>query len=115
MADTTTDKTAPLADAPAATVPAAAVTPTPPTPPAEPVVPLSPNVTTQGESNGLPPAAPGVQLEPPTEVKELREWFQKHVFDSVHSKDTPHYNVLYELMQSMCAKLHSKYPLSKEA
>ena len=91
----------------------AAVTPTPPNTPEVSVIKAS-TVTAQGVPNGLPPAAPEVQLQPPTEVIKLREWFHVHVKNSVHSKDTPHYNALHEQIENICAKLHSKYPLAKD-
>ena len=105
----TTTKTEPTS----AAAPVAAVTPTPPNTPDVPVIKGS-SITAEGVPNGLPPAAPEVQLQPPTEVIKLREWFHEHVKNSIHSKDTPHYNALHEQIENICAKLHSKYPLAKD-
>ncbi len=115
MPDITKDADAQASASANAAPVAAAVTPPPPTPPAEPMVPLSAVVKTVGEPNGLPPAAPEVQLQPPTEVIKLREWFHEHIKNSVHSGDTPHYNTLFQLVESLVAKIHSKYPLAKES
>jgi hypothetical protein len=110
MPDITTDKTAPVTDAPVV----AAVTPTPPTTPPVPTVPLSSTVTTEGEPNGLPPAAPEVQLQPPSEVIALREFKHRHIDNSVHSRDTPHYNGIVAHLEAVIAMVHSKYPLAKD-
>ncbi len=76
--------------------------------------PIAEHVTFQGEPNGLPPAAPEVQLEAPEEVKKLREWFHLHVKNSVHSQDTAHYNNVYRMTEALAATLHSKHPVQKE-
>ena len=66
-----------------------------------------------GEPNGLPPAAPMVQLEPPIEVKTLREWEHIHLKNSIHSHDDAHMHELHQHIEAICAKLHSKYPVQK--
>ena len=70
--------------------------------------------TFEGEPNGLPPAAPEVQLQAPEEVIKLREWFHHHVKNSVHSHDTAHYNNVYRMTEALAAALHSKHPVQKE-
>jgi hypothetical protein len=67
-------------------------------------------ITVEGEPNGLPPAAPTVQLQPPAEVKALREWEHQYLRVSIHSKDEAHLHALHQHIEAMCAKLHSKYP-----
>jgi hypothetical protein len=66
-----------------------------------------------GEPNGLPPAAPMVQLEPPAEVKALREWEHIYLTNSVHSLDHKHLRELRRHIETICARLHSKYPPQK--
>jgi len=97
-ATTVTTKTA---DAPAETI-------------TTPVVPVSStqpaSITAEGEPNGLPPQAPGVQKDPPSEVIKLREWLHG-LRDSVHSRDTAHWNAIHQHVEAICAMLHAKYPV----
>jgi len=69
------------------------------------------SMTVQGEPNGLPPAAPGIQLQPPLEVKALREWEHMYLKHSVHSTDPEHMHLLHQHVEAIVAKLHSKYPV----
>ena len=67
-----------------------------------------------GEPNGLPPAAPMVQLQPPAAVKALREW--EHMYlknDKLHAGDDEHMHVLHQHLEAICARIHSKYPARK--
>ena len=68
----------------------------------------------EGEPNGLPPAAPMVQLQPPAAVRALREW--EHVYlksDKLHADDDEHMHVLHQHLEAICARIHSKYPAQK--
>jgi hypothetical protein len=67
----------------------------------------------EGEPNGLPPAAPMVQLEPPVEVKALREWEHLYLNKNVHTADSDHMHVLHQHIEAICARLHGKYPVQK--
>ena len=71
-------------------------------------------ISVEGDSNGLPPAAPETSIDTPVEVVELEQWFHHRVKNTVHAQDKDHYNELFRLKEALRLKLHSKHPFFKE-
>jgi hypothetical protein len=63
---------------------------------------------TEGKPNGLAPALPEAPLGLTPATAAHVDWFETHVKNSVHSRDTEHFNKVHALYQALQAELRTK-------